>query len=103
MKYAIAANGQGVDDYVSERGGRAPYYIIVQGEEVVEVIKNPFAMGAGGAGFSVAYLLGEKGVEKVFAPSLGDNMVFALGEKNIEYCEVSSEKKISEIIAENKD
>lgn len=97
MKIAIAAEGKEADSTVSSKGGRSPYYIIFEDGKILESIKNPFARGSGGAGFSVAYMLAEKGVEKVVAGKIGENMVAALREKNIIFIE-ASESDICEIV-----
>ena len=85
MKIAIASEGDGKDAEISSRGGRAPYYIIIENGKIIDIIKNPFAQGGGGAGWSVAYMLAEKGVQKVYAGRFGPNMETALKEKGIAY------------------
>ena len=99
MKIAIASEGKGVDSEVSEKGGRAPYYLIFENKKIVESIKNPFAAGSGGAGFSVAYMLAEKDVELVFAGKFGGNMESALKDKNIEFKEFAGKVKDTEELA----
>ena len=89
MKAAIAAEGKSVDSPVSSRGGRAPFYLIFDDGELEEVVKNPFAVGGGGAGWSVAYLLAEKGVDVVVAGRFGPNMETALEEKGLKAVEIS--------------
>lgn len=76
---------------------RAPYYLIFEDKRLIETIKNPFATGSGGAGFSVAYMLAEKKVNLVIAGKLGGNMVSALKEKGIDFKE-ESEKQIKKVI-----
>ena len=95
MKIAIASEGKDENSEISQKGGRAPYYIIFENKKLVETIKNPFASGSGGAGFSVAYMLAEKNVNLVIAGKVGGNMISALKEKGIEFKEKSG--KISEI------
>ena len=97
MKVAIASEGKEIDSEVSQKGGRAPYYLIFENKELIETIKNPFASGAGGAGFSVAYMLADKNVNLVIAGKLGGNMISALKEKKIEIREESG-KKVKELI-----
>ncbi len=97
MKIAIASEGKTQDSEISEQGGRAPYYLIFEDKKIVETIKNPFAAGAGGAGFSVAYMLADKKVNLVIAGKIGGNMVSALEEKGIKYKEESG-KKVEEVI-----
>lgn len=97
MKIAIASEGKDESSKISLRGGRAPYYLIFEDKKLIETIKNPFATGSGGAGFSVAYMLAEKKVNLVIAGKVGGNMVSALKEKGIEFRE-DIERKVSEVI-----
>ena len=93
MKIAIASEGKEINSEISQKGGRAPYYLIFENKKLIETIKNPFAKGSGGAGFSVAYMLAEKKVNLVIAGKVGGNMVSALKEKNIEFREESGTLK----------
>jgi len=97
MKIAIASEGKEVDSRISQKGGRAPYYLIFEDRKLIETIKNPFASGSGGAGFSVAYMLAEKKVNLVIAGKVGGNMISALKEKGIEFKEESG-KTVKEIV-----
>ena len=97
MKTAIASEGKDIESNVSERGARAPYYLVFENKKLVEVIKNPFATGGGGAGFSVAYMLANKKVNLVIAGKIGGNMESALKEKGLKFRE-ESRKKVKEII-----
>ena len=85
MKIAIASEGEGENSEISSRGGRAPYYLIFEDKKLIEAIKNPFAAGSGGAGFSIAYMLADKKVNLVVAGKVGGNMVSALKERGIEF------------------
>ena len=89
MKIAIASENKNEDSEISLKGGRAPYYLLFEDKELVEVIRNPFAKGSGGAGFSVAHMLAEKDVKMVVAGKIGGNMESALNDKNIELKEES--------------
>ena len=97
MKIAIASEGKNEDSEISQRGGRAPYYLIFEDKKLIESIKNPFATGSGGAGFSVAYMLADKKVDLVVAGKVGGNMVSALKEKGIKFKEESG-KKVKDIV-----
>ena len=97
MKIAIASEGKDIDSEISERGGRAPYYLVFEDKKLVETIKNPFAKGSGGAGFSIAYMLEEKNINLVIAGKIGGNMESALNEKKIKFKEESG-KKVKDII-----
>jgi len=96
MKIAIASEGKEKDSEVSLRGGRAPYYLIFEKKKLIEVIKNPFAVGGGGAGWSVAHMLADKKVNLVIVGRAGPNMEFALKQKNIKFKEASG--KVSDIL-----
>ena len=95
MNIAIASEGKDKDSEISLRGGRAPYYLIFENKKLKEVIKNPFAIGGGGAGWSVAHMLAEKGVKQVIAGRAGPNMEFALKEKKIKFKEATG--KVSSV------
>lgn len=96
MKIAIASDRKDLNSKVSEKGGRASYYLIFEGKQLIESIKNPFLSG-GGAGWSIAYMLDEKGVKKIISGKIGDKMKAALEEKGLEFQE-EHDKKISELI-----
>jgi len=96
MKIAIASEGKKLDSEISLRGGRAPYYLVFENKKLIEAIKNPFAVGGGGAGWSVAHMLAEKGINLVIAGRAGPNMEFALKEKKIKFKEASG--KVSKAI-----
>jgi len=89
MKIAVASEGKDFDSEISGRGGRAPFYLVFEDKKLIETIKNPFATGGGGAGFSVAYMLAEKKVGLVIAGKVGGNMISALNEKGIKFKEAS--------------
>ena len=98
MKIAVASEGKDVKSEVSEKGGRAPYYLIFDDKKLVESIKNPFAAGSGGAGFSVAHMLADKNAELVVAGKLGGNMESALKDKGIDFKEFAGQiKEIEEL------
>ena len=97
MKIAIASEGKDKDSKISTQGGRAPYYLIFENKKLIEEIKNPFSIGGGGAGWSVAYMLADKKVDIVYAGKIGANMETALNEKKIKFKEVSG--KIKDIIS----
>jgi len=95
MKIAIASEGKTREGEISERGGRAPFYLIFEDKKLVKTIKNPFAVGSGGAGWSVAYMLADEKVDLVIAGKIGGNMKTALKEKNLKFKEASG--KISSL------
>jgi predicted Fe-Mo cluster-binding NifX family protein len=83
MKIAIASEGKDEDSEVSPVSGRAPYYLIFEDNKLAKSIKNPFAMGGGGAGFSVAQMLGNEKVDVVISGKFGPNITMALEQKGI--------------------
>jgi len=94
MKIAIATIEDKEDSQISERAGRAPYYLIFnENGEVTESIKNPFAVGGGGAGFSVAKMLADKGVDVCVAGVIGGNMANALEERSVKHTQKTGTAK----------
>ena len=83
MKIAIASLGKDINSEISPEAGRAPYYLIFEDKELVEVWKNIFSVGGGGAGPAVAKVMSDKGVEKIICSNFGDKMSAALTEKNV--------------------
>ena len=94
MKIAIATVDKDENSEISGRGGRAPYCLIFNEKgEFSETLSNPFAVGGGGAGFAVAKMLADKGVDIFVAGTVGDKMIDALEEKGIKYYEKTGEAK----------
>ena len=79
MKIAVASLGKEISSEISDRAGRAPYYLIFdKPEKILEVIDNPFNVGGGGAGFAGAKMLADKKVNVVIAGQFGPNMILAM-------------------------
>lgn len=86
MKIAIAATNKEKSAQISDQGGRAPYYLIFDEKGILlEKIKNPFAVGGGGAGFAVAKMMQNKDVDIVVAGTIGEKMAKALEERKIKW------------------
>ena len=98
MKIAIASEGKELNSEISSRGARAPFYLIFENKKLVEVLKNVFAVGGGGAGFSVAHMLADKKVNLVVSEKVGGNMIGALKEKGIKFKEASG--KVGDLVGE---
>jgi predicted Fe-Mo cluster-binding NifX family protein len=89
MRIAISSEGKEETSKISEVSGRAPYYLIYEDGKLVKTIKNPFAVGGGGAGTAVAEMLGDEGVDIVISGRFGEKMKNMLKSKEIKYKEVS--------------
>lgn len=96
QKIAIGSVEGNEDSQVSPQAGRAPFYLIYENGKLVETIKNPFAVGGGGAGFGVAKMLADKGVNLVVAGRFGPNMIAGLEERGLKHQE--GQGKVAEII-----
>jgi len=101
MKIAIASEGKDKDSPVSPVSGRASYYLIFEKNRMIKAIDNPFSVGGGGAGFSVAQMLGNEGVDVVISGKFGPNITEALKKKKIKMIVVNN-KKVKEALKEVK-
>jgi len=88
MKIAIASSGKKESSTVSPIVGRAPYYLIYDNDDFVEVIKNPFAVGGGGAGLGVAQMLHDKDIKMIVGGKFGPNVIEAIKEKDMVHKEI---------------
>ena len=87
MKIAVAVVEGKKEAEISVMAGRAPYFLIFdKSANLLEVVKNPFVVG-GGAGYGVARMLVDKGVDVVVAGKFGGNFVSVLEDKGIKYFE----------------
>ena len=88
MKIALATIKDSLTSPISSQAGRAPYYLIFNDQgQLLETVKNPFAIGGGGAGNAAAKMLADKGVNLVVAEKFGPNMTAALEERGVKYKE----------------
>ena len=94
MKIAVAAIGKDETSEVSPRSGRSKFYLIFNEKgDLLEVISNPFSRGGGGAGFGVAKMLADKGVDIVIGGAFGRNMEEILKTRGLKYCEMTGSAK----------
>jgi len=88
MKIAVAAVRKNETSEIAPQAGRAPYYLIFnENGELLETISNPFRVGGGGAGFGVAKMLADKGIDVVIAERFGMNMISALKDRKLKHYE----------------
>ena len=82
-KIAVAANDKTPSAAVSKQAGLAPFFLFFDGKgKMTEAIENPYK-DKGGAGKSVAELLGNKGVAVVVAEEFGAQIVEVMKGKGI--------------------
>jgi len=99
MKIAIASTGKSMTDKVSSVCGRAQNFLIFEDKELIEVLENPFKVGGGGAGVSVAQMLIEKKVNVVVCGKFGPNVIAWLEKENVKHVEIN-DKTIEQALAE---
>ena len=103
-RIAIAAVGDNVTSEISKVAGRAPYYLIFDGNGVfLKAIKNPSQNRRGGASSVVVNILIKESVKTVIASKFGDKMKNRLKANKIEYHEhTGTVKKTVETVLKNK-
>ena len=103
-RIAIAAVGDSVTSEISKRAGRAPYYLVFDGNGVfLKSLKNPSQNRGHGASSGVVNLLIKESVKTVIAGNFGDKMKKLLETNKIEYHEHAGiAKEIVETIIKNK-
>jgi len=99
MKIAVASSGKDEDSKISPISGRAEYYLIFENKELKKTIKNPFAVGGGGAGPSVAQMLANENVDLVISGTFGERMLDGLKDKDIK-TKMIKDKTVKQAIEE---
>jgi len=90
MIIAVASIRKDENSEISPRPGRSRFYLLFDTQgQLLEVVSNPFSRGGGGAGFGVAKMLADKGVDIVVGGRFGENMQAALTERNLTYYQMS--------------
>ena len=98
MKIAVASKGRNEESFLSEVSARAPYFLIFENDNLIEAIKNPFTVG-GGAGYSAAHLMAEKGVSLIISGGkFGPVLKMSLEEKGIKMKQLNSSLKVKEAL-----
>ena len=83
---AIAALGDSATSEISEKAGKAPYYLFFDGNgEFIKSIKNPSRMQRRGASSGVVDLLIKESVKTVIAGKFGNKMKNLLKTNKIEF------------------
>jgi len=100
MKIAIASEKNNEESLICPTAGRAPYYLIFEDNKLVKTIKNPFAVGGGGAGLGVVQMLSNESVKLMISGKFGPNMITALEDKGMKY-KIVQNKTVKEAL-ENK-
>jgi predicted Fe-Mo cluster-binding NifX family protein len=84
MRIAVAALKKKETSEIATQAGRAPFYLVFdESGTLVETLQNPFSRGGGGAGFGVAKMLADKGIDTVVAGKFGKNMLEAFKERGL--------------------
>lgn len=102
MKVAIASEKNDIKAEVCPTAGRAPYYLIFEDKKLIKSIKNPFAIGGGGAGYGVIQMLSNENVDLVISGNFGPNMITVLKEKGMKY-KIIQNKIVKEALEVEKD
>jgi predicted Fe-Mo cluster-binding NifX family protein len=96
MKIAVSSSGKTLESVVDERFGRAPYFLIIEDDEV-EAIENPNLSAGGGVGVQTSQMLADKGVDAVIAGNFGPKAFQVLQAAGIKAYSASG-KKVSEAV-----
>lgn len=79
MKICIPSRGPDAGDFIDERFGRAPFFIIYDSEsDTTESLKNPAAESMGGVGPKAVQFLVNHSVNVLVAERVGGNAAEAL-------------------------
>jgi len=85
-RIAIAAVGDSVTSEISERAGRAPYYLVFDGDgEFIKSVKNPSQTRGRRASSGVVDLLVKESVKTVVAGNFGNKMKNLLNTNKIDF------------------
>jgi predicted Fe-Mo cluster-binding NifX family protein len=96
VKIAVSSSGKTLDGEVDVRFGRAPYFLIIDGDQV-EVVENPNLSAGGGVGVQTSQMLADKGVDAVIAGNFGPKAFEVLAAADIK-AYAAAGKKVSEAV-----
>ena len=104
VNIAVAAESNTESSGISDKAGRAPYFLIFDGSGAfIKAIKNPAQYEQGGASSSVTALLKKESVKIFIAENFGAKMENNLKAAGIEYREHTGiAKEVVETIIKNK-
>jgi len=104
VKIAVAAETNTELSKISDKAGRAPFFLIFDGSGAfIKAIKNPAQYQQGGASSKVTTLLKKESVKTLIAVKFGAKMENNLKEAGIEYLEHSgTAKEVVESIIKKK-
>jgi predicted Fe-Mo cluster-binding NifX family protein len=85
MKIVITAEGKEPGSALDGRFGRCGYFVFYDTDvkQVVEVLENPSAQAAGGAGIQAAQLVVNRGAQAVLTGNVGPNAVDVLNKAGV--------------------
>jgi predicted Fe-Mo cluster-binding NifX family protein len=93
VKILVATTKGGLEDQVCPTFGRAPTFTVVEVEDgrigSVEVVPNPAASAAGGAGIQAAQWAANSGAKAVIAGNYGPNAAGVLAQAGVEMLSIS--------------
>lgn len=85
MLIAITSTGETLDDQVSPRFGRCPYFLLVDPDQMtVEPMENPNLFAGGGAGTQSAQIMADRGVQAILTGNCGPNAFQVFGAAGID-------------------
>jgi len=104
VKIAVAAESGTESSKISDKAGRAPFFLIFDSRGAfIKAIKNPAQYQQGGASSSVTTLLKKESVKTLIAVKFGAKMENNLKAAGIEYLEHSGiAKEVVESLMKNK-
>jgi predicted Fe-Mo cluster-binding NifX family protein len=84
MKVGVISEGDGLDSFVAEDFGHAPFFLIVDSETMdYTVVRNEFADSPEGAGMKVAEAIASLGVDAVITGGIGSHGIHILEKAGI--------------------